>query len=176
MEIWKDIEGYVGLYQVSNLGRIKVLPRSFINKSGFTTHVKEVIKVCPLNHRGYNRVQLTAHDKSKKIFSVHRVVAKHFIPNPHNHPEVNHKKAIKTDNRASELEWCNKDYNEKHASENGLKPRGNNHPMALLDEVQVLTIRKCAADGIRRDALSVYFKVSLQTIHAVVSRRNWSWL
>lgn len=175
-EIWKDIKGYEGLYQVSNLGKIKVLPRIFINKAGFKTIVKEIIKVCPENHRGYNRAQLTAHDKTKKIFSVHRIVAIHFLDNPNNYPEVNHKKGIKTDNRASELEWCDKAYNEKHASDTGLKPRGSNSPKSKLDETQVLTIKKCLSDGMDKYKLANYFNVSHQTISAIYYGRNWGWL
>lgn len=175
-ETWKDIIGYEGLYQVSDLGRIKVLPREFINISGRRSVVNEVIKVCPVNHRGYERAQLTSSDKTKKIFSVHRIVATHFIPNPNNLPEVNHKKGIKNDNRVSELEWCDKEYNEKHASDNGLKPRGNNSPKSILDEVQVMCIKKCLDDGARGIDLANYFKVSTATISSIKQGRNWHWL
>lgn len=175
-EVWKDIAGYEGLYQVSDQGRIKVLPRVFINARGCVSRVKEVIKVCPVNHRGYNRAQLTASDKSKKIYSVHRIVAQHFIVNPNNLPEVNHKKGIKTDNRVSELEWCDKAYNEKHASDNGLKARGNDSPKSILDEVQVRCIKKCLDDGARGIDLARYFKVSSATISSIKAGRNWHWL
>lgn len=175
-ENWKAIEGYEGIYEISDLGRVKVLPRMFIDKMGRSINTKEIIKVCPKNHRGYNRVQLTDKFKNKRIYSVHRLVAKAFIPNPLNLPEVNHKLGVKTDNRASELEWCNKLYNEKHAIEMGLKPKGSKHKMAILDETQVRTILRCVSDKIRRKDLATYFKVSIQTIHAIAIGRNWGWI
>lgn len=103
-EIWKDIEHYEGLYQVSSLGRIKSLRvyTKIINK--------EVIKTEPIilkqgsDKDGYKLVGLTKNNirKNKKV---HRLVAQYFIPNPENKPTVNHKNKIKYDNRVNNLEW-----------------------------------------------------------------------
>lgn len=175
-EVWKDVKGYEGLYQVSDMGRIKVMPRKFINKLGRHFTVREVIKVCPLNHRGYNRAQLTNALKEKKIYSVHRIVAQHFLPNPDNLPEVNHKKGIKHDNRATEIEWCTKAYNEKHSFDTGLKPKGSKSPKSKLDETQVLTIVKCHKEGLSALHLASYFKVSRHAIIAITQGSNWNWL
>ena len=98
-EIWKDIEGYEGDYQVSNLGRIK----SFKNK-------KEIIMKPGATRGGYLGIILRKNKKSKP-FKVHRLVAMAFIPNPNNYPEVNHKDENKTNNCADKLEWCTKHYN-----------------------------------------------------------------
>lgn len=176
MEKWVDIKGYEGLYQISDMGNVKVLPRRFKNKSGRYSTVRECIKVCPINHRGYHRTQLTDKNKNKKIYSVHRIVAQHFLPNPFNHPEVNHKNGLKTDNRATEIEWCTKAYNEKHALETGLKPKGSKSHKALLDETQVLTIVKCRHDGLKSEDIAKYFKVSKHAIIAIMSGSNWGWL
>lgn len=105
IEIWKDIDGYEGLYEVSDLGRIKSLKRNrFMN--GYISL--------------YQEVKLTK-NKSYIPFLVHRIVATEFIPNPENKEEVNHKNGIKTDNRAVNLEWNTPKENMEHAVRTGLK-------------------------------------------------------
>lgn len=101
-EIWKDISGYEGLYQVSNLGRVKSLG----NRSN---HKKPMIKSLQ-NRNGYYSITLYKNSKTKTT-GVHRLVAEAFIPNPDNLPEVNHKDENKLNNRVDNLEWCNKKYN-----------------------------------------------------------------
>lgn len=105
-EVWKDIEGYEGLYQVSNLGRVKSLKKNIIRKQ-------------TLGKDGYLRVILKHNGKSKN-FSVHRLVAKAFLKNVFNYPEVNHKDENKTNNNVSNLEWCTRKYNQNY---NGLPMR-----------------------------------------------------
>ena len=95
-EIWKDIEGYEGLYQVSNLGRVKSLG---VDK----WHKGRVIKPQFDGLKHYLFVQLYKNKKSKR-FNIHRLVAKAFIPNPNNLPQVNHKDEVKTNNNARNLE------------------------------------------------------------------------
>ena len=96
-EIWKDIEGYEGLYQVSNMGRVRSLRRNIILK----------IKI---GSNGYERVVLSVNNIPKG-YSIHRLVANTFIPNPDNYPIVNHKDENKTNNRVDNLEWCTQKYN-----------------------------------------------------------------
>jgi hypothetical protein len=112
-EIWKDIEGYEGRYQVSNLGRVRskdmVLP--CVVKGIETTRVRRgVIRKSHIGHTGYHYVLLRGGDKYKN-FRLHRLVAKAFVPNPDNLPEVNHKDENKNNNRADNLEWCSSSYN-----------------------------------------------------------------
>ena len=113
MEIWKDIEGYEGLYQVSNKGRIKSLNR--IDSRG--RKVNEKILSSKPNNKGYLRVHLYKNGK-RKPFSVHRLVAIAFIPNPNNLLEVNHKDENKENNTVDNLEWCNRKYNTNYGSRN----------------------------------------------------------
>lgn len=94
MEIWKDIKGYEGLYQISSLGRVKSL------KFG-----KDKILKPTHTYNKYMRVDLCHHNKVKK-HKVHRLVAEAFIPNPEGKSEVNHINTIQTDNRVENLEWC----------------------------------------------------------------------
>lgn len=110
MEIWKDIKGYEGLYQVSNLGNIKSLKRN-------TTH--ERILVPRVGRDGYKYVGLCK-DGIIKTKKIHRLVAETFIPNPTNLSQINHKDGNKINNLLENLEWCNASYNQKHAIKLGL--------------------------------------------------------
>lgn len=102
-EIWKDVPGYSGMYQVSNLGSVK----SFMNQYG---HGERIIKG-ETTKTGYIQVSL-----NHKRFKIHRLVAMAFIPNPDNLPQINHKNEIKTDNRVENLEWCDAKYNINYGS------------------------------------------------------------
>ena len=119
IEIWKDIKGYEGLYQVSNRGRVRRI--FFINN----VTEKEKIKVLtPLKHnRGYLSVSLCKNGK-QKMRLIHRLVAQAFIENKFNKKEINHINGNKKDNRVENLEWVTSKENTKHAIENGLKVRG----------------------------------------------------
>lgn len=112
-EIWKDIPGYEGVYQVSNMGRIKGLPRRRNGRSNIPINMKgRMLK--PKLRNGYELVILHK-DNVCETKLIHRLVAQAFIPNPENKPTVNHKKGIKNDNRATELEWMTYSENSTHA-------------------------------------------------------------
>ena len=104
MEQWKDIKGYEGLYQVSNLGRVKTIK---------TNKIRKLEKV----RSGYLRVMLCKNNKSER-FLVHRLVAEAFINNANNLPEVNHKDENKLNNSADNLEWCSRNYNNNYGTRN----------------------------------------------------------
>ena len=103
-EIWKDIKGYEGLYQVSSEGRVKILDRVTTGKGGRKYHRKERILKYRMTHDGYLQVGMSNKD-GRKYLSVHRLVAKAFIKNPENKPQVNHKDEVKTNNCVDNLEW-----------------------------------------------------------------------
>lgn len=106
-EIWKDIPGYEGLYQVSSLGKVRRLHRY---KSADKQEIRINIRKLTLVRNGYYRVILSKNNVTK-WFSVHRLVALAFIPNPDNLPMVNHKDEVKTNNFVQNLEWCDASYN-----------------------------------------------------------------
>lgn len=114
-EIWKPVVGYEGLYEVSNLSRIRSLPRNTKNQYKLGT-----IKKCTILNTGYYYVNLYKNKHSRRCL-LHRIVAEAFIPNPSNFPCVNHKDGNKLNNDITNLEWCTYSYNEKHAFDTNLK-------------------------------------------------------
>lgn len=119
MEIWKDIKGYEGYYQVSNLGRVKSLNTRLKYRYGYRTRKGRILKPS-ISHKGYFKITLSKNNKSRNA-TIHRTVAQAFIPNPENKPCTNHKNGIKTDNRVENLEWCTISENTQHAYDTGLK-------------------------------------------------------
>ena len=106
MEIWRDIKGYEGIYQISNKGRVKSLH-----------YGKEKI-LSPSKHSGYFFVRLFKKGEKPKEFDIHRLVAQAFLPNPDNLPIVNHKDENKLNNNVENLEWCNSEYNLNYGNRN----------------------------------------------------------
>jgi hypothetical protein len=115
MEIWKDIEGYEGYYQVSNNGKVKSLNRTVIRPSygGCKLSVKEKI-LKDAYASGYRNVVLCKNEKQTNR-RVHILMAKAFLPNPYNLSDVNHINGIKNDNRLENLEWVSHRENCTHA-------------------------------------------------------------
>lgn len=108
-EIWKDIAGYEGLYQVSNLGRVKSLDK-YIPFNGTISLRKGKILKQKTNKYGYKCLRLFKNGCGKWLIA-HRIVAQAFIPNPNNLPQVNHKDENKSNNLVENLEWCDAKYN-----------------------------------------------------------------
>lgn len=121
-EIWKDIDGYEGLYQVSNKGNIRSLNRKVIYVDGRVFKYKGKILKKSLN-RGYEYVKISK-GSVIKTFKVHRLVAQAFISNPLNLEQVNHKDETKTNNNVSNLEWCSAKYNSNYGTST---ERAKNH-------------------------------------------------
>ena len=121
-EIWKQIDWGDGRYYVSNLGNVK---STYANK-------EKILKPFP-DHRGYLKVDLRS-PGCRKTFSIHRLVARYFIPNPNNLPEVNHKDEDKTHNYESNLEWCDTLYNCNYGTRNARKAEGCHKPVCSVDK------------------------------------------
>lgn len=139
MEIWKDIKGFEGLYQVSNLGNVKSL--------NFNNTKKEKVLSCKGLKMGYPAVSLGDKFKNK---TVHRLVAETFIPNPENKPQVNHINGIKTDNRLENLEWVTGSENMQHAMKTGIwKP---DVTKAKAESIKLSSVR---VDQINKDGKTI---------------------
>ncbi len=110
VEEWKDIEGFEGYYQVSNYGRVK----SFRKATRYGAKNEYILKNAVANH-GYCQVTLYTPSKREK-HTVHRLVAKAFVPNPYNLPQINHKDENVLNNRADNLEWCTPKYNNSYGT------------------------------------------------------------
>ena len=110
-EVWRDIEGFEGRYQVSNLGRVLSL---------MTNHGKPQRKIKAQYARKYAAVNLSIKDQNYTK-DIHRLVAVAFVPNPDNKPMVNHIDGVKLNNNASNLEWSTCSENHKHAYASGLR-------------------------------------------------------
>jgi hypothetical protein len=169
MELWKDIEGHEGLYQVSNLGRIKSLPKWDGNHL-----TKEKILKISIFDSGYLKINLIKFG-FKKWFSIHRLVAQAFIPNPENKPEVNHKDGIKSHCYEDNLEWNTKKENNQHAVKLGLHAKGSKNGMSKLTEWDVKMIRKMYKNTKywTQQKLADLFNVGQQNICNIINNRIW---
>lgn len=106
-EIWKDIKGYEGKYQISSHGNVKSLN---YNRTG-----KEHLLIQSIDKHSYHSIHLCLYGKYKCFF-IHRLVSEAFIPNPDNLPCVNHKDENKHNNHVDNLEWCTHKYNNEYGT------------------------------------------------------------
>lgn len=174
-EIWKLIKGYEGLYEVSNLGRIKALEKR-VDKGKCHRAWKEHFLKYGIDNNGYFRTNLSKNGKNKTV-KVHRIVAQTFIENPYNKKTVNHIDGNKQNNNITNLEWATQNENMKHACENKLKLlNGEHNPAAKLSYEDVCFIRN---NYIARDklygtvALAKRFGVHRKTISRVINFTHW---
>jgi len=130
-EIWKSIKGYEGLYEISNLGRIKSFHQDKINGKIIKTFIDE--------KDGYVRLRLRK-NKKEKSFLVHRLVADAFLNNKNNFSQINHKDENKQNNCVDNLEWCNQSYNIRYSFAK---------PVNQLDKntKEIIMIHACAKDA-----------------------------
>lgn len=122
-EIWKNVKNYEGLYEVSNLGRVKSKDRKFGNKL-IKGKIKKLCETSKRNGRqGYLCTRVMDKNYKSHCLYVHRLVAEAFIPNPMNKPTVNHIDGNKHNNHVDNLEWNTFSENNKHSIAIGLRPK-----------------------------------------------------
>ena len=171
IETWKDITGYEGLYQVSDLGRVKSLSRTIYKVDGTTQTFKDkIIKLCLIT-KGYEGTGLTKKGNRESV-KVHRLVAIAFIDNPENKPQVNHIDGNKLNNCATNLEWNTNIENMKHAVESGLfkNVKGRERLRSILTENEVLEIR---SSNLSSRKLGNVYNVNKSTILSIKNRKTW---
>ena len=125
-EIWKDIDGFKGLYQVSSFGRVK----SFQGKEP---------KIMSLSKDKYGYYKCCLHKDTKEYyFKVHRLVAQTFIPNPNKFSQVNHKDEYKTNNYVENLEWCTIDFNLEYGTGRKRSIEHRKKPIEMYDKENII--------------------------------------
>jgi len=171
IEIWKDIPGYEGLYQVSDMGRVKAMRRQIIHSNGNTHTYQERILRTLLDRSGYHAVILCNTGDRKRIL-VHRLVAESFKDKKVNQDFVNHIDCIKSNNYASNLEWVSHAENVRHAFANNRYDRkGSKHPSAKINESIVKQIRESKA---RTVDLASQLGLTEAHVYSVRSFKSWA--
>ena len=151
-EVYVDIPGYEG-YQVSNYGRVRNKKTGKILKPYIT-------------NKGYYTVGFWTDGKKKRL-SIHRLVAKAFLPNPNNLPEVNHINGCKTDNSVCNLEWASGRNNVLHAYRTKLRK-------TKLSEIQVAEIKNLIKQGLTQREIASKYNVSHSTISEINRCKIWA--
>lgn len=174
-EIWKDIYGYEGYYQVSSLGRIKSLKRIVYGVGhGYNRMKEETIKKFGIHNKGYYQVQLCK-ERCKRTFKVHRLVATAFCENKNNYEQVDHIDGNKLNNRVDNLEWVTNKENHNRKMKMGLNINltGEKHGMNKYSKETVIQLYKKYLDGMKQTEIAEIFNVNKSTVNAICSKRLW---
>lgn len=172
-EIWKDIPGYEGYYQASDLGRIRSVSRKLCNGKGKRGKIITAIPDC----NGYYRIFLYK-DRKKQRYMVHRLIAYSFIDNPSGYTMINHKDEDKSNNSVSNLEWCDCKYNINYGSRTKRASGDNTKNSKLTSEI----IKKIRKQYIPKDktfgakALSIKYGVSVSAILRAALHKSWKYV
>lgn len=155
-----------------NTERINGYPNYRIREDGYVIMTNGKIKATSLTNKGYKRVTLS-NNGNKKSFSIHRLVAIAFIPNPNNLPEVNHKDGNKLNNYYTNLEWLTSKDNIKHSFNNGLSDyKGERNGRAKISNMTISDIRKDFSEGIKRKDLSLKYNISYSHIVSIIANKR----
>lgn len=179
-EIWKDIKGYEGWYQVSNQGRVRSLDRTVYFKDGKRSRTYKGKILRYKYYHGYQMVNLLRNKEINTVY-VHKLVINAFIPKVDGKTWTNHKNGIKSDNRAENLEWCTPSENSIHANKNGLCKNNVQGLIAYSDTLKkqvialkdnkVIKISDCSRDMAEWFISTGIFKnVSISTVGRSIRR------
>lgn len=174
-EEWKDIVEYQGSYQISNLGRVKSLARYVKSRWGKYRLLKERILKSSQDKDGY--FTIGASFKNKPIhLRIHRLVAKAFVPNPSNKPEVNHKDCNKQNNTYSNLEWVDDYEQAQHAWKMGvcLYPKGSKHGNSKLTEQDIPIILERIKSGEMIKDIAKDYNIVATAITRIKKGTRWN--
>ena len=180
-EVWKNVIGYEGLYQVSNLGNVKSLDREVAPNNRVPSWRKGKMCKQSKSNLGYMTVGFTVNNVKVNKY-VHRLVAEVFVDNINDYPQVNHIDCNKTNNKTNNLEWCTNSQNHIHATKNGLNKlhlhrvaySGEENGRSLLTKEQVLEIKqKYIPYKYSAKKLSKEYNVSESCITHILNNTSW---
>ena len=166
-EIWRDIEGYEGLYQVSNKRRVKSLN---YNKSG-----KEGILKPRKSKDGYLQLQLHKEGECKD-YRVHRLVGQTFLENLEGLPEINHKDEDKTNNCVENLEWCSSEYNKNYGTRNKRVSKSLSKPLMCVEINEIFNSAQEAQEQTGIDASSIGKCANHRKYFHTARRLHWQYI
>ena len=174
MEEWRDVVGYEGYYQVSNLGRLRSLERKVASKNG-SISVKQGRLKTPYRDKktGYAQARLSKENKSKTLL-LHRLIGEAFHgAAPEGKPQVAHWDGVRGNNKASNLRWASAKENARDRLRHGTAPGGTTC-YHTLNDADVLTIRREYQGRYgQRVELANRYNVTTTQIHNVVTRKHW---
>lgn len=173
-EIWVDIQNYEGKYQISNRGRVKSLEREISHDGIVYTQPERIMSAWCGTTSYYDRIRLFRNGVGTK-FTVHRLVAQHFLPAWNPALEINHIDGNRYNNAADNLEMCTHRCNMEHAIANDLKnDYGEKSRNAKLTNVQAEEIRvRYRAGGVTQEALAAEYGVCRQTVSAIIRYKKY---
>lgn len=167
-EEWRDIEGYEGVYQISNLGRVKSLDRMVGHNKGGKKLIRGKLKRAHIAKNGYPMLNLSNKNRQESVY-LHRILGKTFLPNPRRLETINHKDGNKENFDLSNLEWASHSENISHAYRTGLRK-----PTRILDDCIVLSIITFAHKRhTSQQSLANCFGVTRSCVQSIVRRNTW---
>lgn len=171
IQAWKPCPDFELSYEISNFGEVRSVDRTVPNRNGL---IKGKVIKQVLNKKGYSQVRLYKNNKYL-IQNPHRLVAKAFIPNLYNKPQVNHIDGNKLNNNIDNLAWVDNSENQKHAYRLGLQPSrsGENNGRSILNDAQVTEIKLLYNSGKTILEISNIYNIKIQVIRHIIYGRTW---
>lgn len=170
-EIWKDVKNYEGMYQVSNMGRLKSLPRIIIQDGSERIMYGNLMSSVRNNGNGYINVYLSNGEIGYDVKYIHILVAEHFIDNPDMKPTVNHKDANKKNNRVDNLEWATMKEQMNHVIENNLMKKEKN---SFSDDIIALIYTDLVYNKLTKRCISEKYGISKNYLGSLRRKINRS--
>ena len=172
---WKEIKGYEGSYEVSNLGEVRSMDRNIKYSNGTIVPYKGKLKKQSIDKYGYAYVGLYLNQNHKQGM-IHRLVANAFIDNIDNKPQINHIDGNKLNNHVDNLEWVTAQENLTHAVDIGLLDNvsGEGHYKAKLTNKDVVKIRQRVSNGENYQSIADDYGVVKSTIGFLINGKTWS--